>query len=350
VEQPHDPLVDAILAAPVGAALVAVLEGGEDRWQRRRDVPSHTDPTAVEHAAQIVERMSFGQFAALVLDVAQHSAGPWMPGSPDALARSYRHAAARRPIAQAITERFGATMRREFDRDAQEWWTTDPATNPTSARPLFTGFDHRYANGEFTHDGLWTVTGPLPEAHADLLMQWEMDWGSPASRWHLPVDPRARIYEIHRPGDWVRLVETYPSPPHGPFHPGWELPGPNQHLSEIATLLAVDGQHAARATVTGHMLPDWAAIARDYDGVHLSWAGFTTSEGFISDTATGAVTMLRYWASERTLWLADVFGDATALPAPDIHGNVPRLDELDDPGLRARLNRDLQYLRALLGR
>src|SRR4051812_9124277 len=36
-----------------------------------------------------------------------------------------------------------------------------------------------------------------------------------------------------------------------------------------------------RTTIAGHLLPDWAAIAEDYEGVHLSWAGYLAAEGLV---------------------------------------------------------------------
>ncbi len=71
-----------------------------------------------------------------------------------------------------------------------------------------------------------------------------------------------------------------------------------------------------------HVLPDWDAVASEYDGVRLSWAGFITTEGFVSDLGDHGATMLRYWSSERTLWLRDVFGEPDPLEAPLLTGNV----------------------------
>ena len=64
-------------------------------------------------------------------------------------------------------------------------------------------------------------------------------------------------------------------------------------------------------------MPDWAAVAAEFDGVHLSWAGFLSAEGYVSDLDGDDVTMLRYWFSERTLWLRDVFGEPIPLEAPN---------------------------------
>jgi hypothetical protein len=129
------------------------------------------------------------------------------------------------------------------------------------------------------------------------------------------------VWQIDEPADWLRLVERYPRPASAP-HSGWELPGPNQHVGEIAPLLRVPHQRGVRDRIAGHVLPDWAAVAADYDGVHLSWAGFLTTEGYVGDLVDGSVSMLRYWGSERTLWLRDVFGDPAPLDAPHLTGRM----------------------------
>ena len=126
------------------------------------------------------------------------------------------------------------------------------------------------------------------------------------------MQPGARIYEIRRPADWNHLVEMYPHRA-TQAHAGWELPGPNQYPSDTRALRRLNGQRAVRVEPVAHQLPDWTAISADYDGVHLSWAGFLTTEGTVSELPNGAVTMLRYWGSERTLWLRDVFGEPRSL-------------------------------------
>ena len=126
----------------------------------------------------------------------------------------------------------------------------------------------------------------------------------------------------------------------GPHH-GWELPGPNQHGAEVARLARVVGQHAVRTSVNRHVLPDWTAVAETYDGVHLSWAGVLTAEGFVSDLPGGGVTMLRYWSSERTLWLRDAFGEPEPLAAPALSGRVSGLRGIDVAhGHETRVDRD----------
>ena len=152
----------------------------------------------------------------------------------------------------------------------------------------FRDFGKVYGAGEFTWDGFWTVTDPSPEAHDQLIGAWEMDDG-PISRWLLPLRPDVRLFELHRPGDWAGLVARYPQVARFP-HAGWELPGPNQSHSDVRGLVAGGYRHGARDEVVAHLVPDWRAIAADFDGVHLSWAGFLTTEGYISDLADGSVT------------------------------------------------------------
>lgn len=70
-------------------------------------------------------------------------------------------------------------------------------------------------------------------------------------------------------------------------------------------------------------MPDWERAADDFDGVHVSWSGKLTCEGRIIDVAElgdDVVTMLRYWGSERTSWLNDVFGVPEPLEAPELSG------------------------------
>ena len=78
-------------------------------------------------------------------------------------------------------------------------------------------------------------------------------------------------------------------------HGGWELPGPNQHPSEMAGVEVASGGRAARRDVIV-VMPDWDRIAADHDAVHLSWAGMLGAEGHVvevPDLGPKAVTMLR---------------------------------------------------------
>jgi len=66
------------------------------------------------------------------------------------------------------------------------------------------------------------------------------------------------------------------------------------------------------------VVPDWRSVSEHDEGVHLTWAGFITADGCISDLGRGDLAMLRYWFSDRTLWLADVFGSPRPLAPPHL--------------------------------
>lgn len=346
VESLGSSFVDTLLEAPAGVALLAFAEAERRDSAPPWESPRDSDPDAVGRAVEGVSTMSFGELVSWTVSAVEDLAGPWSGHAQEELPWCYRLAPQRRPIAVAISERFGPILHQSTDLGGQQsWWDTPARYVP---KRLFRDFSRVCGNGEFTWDGLWTVTNPPSEAHDDLVSAWEMSDG-PTSRWLLPVLDGVRVWEIDRPADWVRLVETYPKVATGP-HYGWELPGPNQHLRDIEPLLSIPNQHAVRSTVIQHVLPDWAAVAADYQGVHLSWAGLLTTEGYVNDLSDGGVTMLRYWFTERTLWLVDVFGEPFPLDAPDLSGSINGVVGIDIRHDESRRNQDLRTLTSLLGR
>lgn len=310
-----DGFVEAVLEAPLGLTLLADVERRVHYDRPDRDsrpyLPGSSE--AVEAAVEAMAGSSFGQLVELAVFSSTFDAGPWNPDAPEAVAEAYRLADARAPIAIALNDRFGPALHVPIGRDQQQWWRSghEPAL-PTG--PLFRSYERVYDAGQFSWAGLWTVTDPPAEAHEQLVDTWEFHEG-PVSRWHLPLDSDARVFEIRRPSDWVRLVTEHPKDA-ATHSEHWELPSVNQDRSEISDLLLMPGQRAARAKIGRHLVPDWRSVADAYDGVHLSWAGFITSEGCISDLGGGDVAMLRYWFSERTHWLHDVFGEPQPLGAP----------------------------------
>ena len=311
------PVVDDILAAPVGVALLDRLELAERGMFCPFDALTDSDSEWVERAVATVGTMAVEQLLHTALDAADQLAGPWTGGAPDSLALAYELASARRPLAEALWQRFRESLTGPMD--VQEHWLggREPGMTPV---PGFVDFSRVYGNGEFTWSGFWTVSAPAGDIHDDLVAAWEMFPG-PISRWRMPINPGARVWNVDHPADWVRLVETFPRVATEP-HAGWELPGPNQHKRDVAHLAAIPAQHGVRTVVDRHVLPDWDAVSSEYDGVHLSWAGFITTEGFVSDLGHRGATMLRYWSSERTLWLRDVFGEPEPLKAPLLTGVV----------------------------
>jgi hypothetical protein len=328
-----DGFVEAMLRSPLGVALLAVLEAGPDRhggWARSA---SASTAATVATAVEAIGSMSFGDLLDAAVYTGVLESGPWIDGAPLNVASGYRDAAARAPLAQAIHDRFGGALHAPMDPAVQQWWADDQLCREP-VTPLFGDFDHVYGAGQFTVAGLWTVTDPPPEIHDPLVSAWEYEVG-PVSRWWLRPSPSARVFEVHRPEDWVQLVTEHPR--EGGPHPEWELPGINQDRTYLSQLLAMPGQRGTRTSIRHHLVPDWRSVAKRYDGVRLSWAGFITAEGCITDLSGGDVAMLRYWFSERTLWLADVFGEPQ--PAPP-----PARGEWGDEGQRSHSPRNLEPL------
>lgn len=325
----HDDFVEALLAAPLGLTLLAELQLGT--LDAPIDVPddliaADPEPAAVVAAAQRVRAMTLDELLTIVLRL-MVTYGPWNPPAPRFVAHAYRYADARRSIAEAVAARFGTALHRPIDLDLQQWWWTFGGDRSWEVEmaPLFVDFANVYETGQFTWAGLRTVTDPPPAIERDLAAVWELEC-PPVRRCWLPVRPDARVVEIHRPGDWVRLVAEHPRV--GGTYDGMELPGPNQDRRAAGRLYTASAGRAARVDIRHQLAPDWRSVAEQYDGVHLSWAGLLTTDGFISDLGDGDVTMLRYWFSERTLWLADVFGEPRLAPSVDlgVDEHAPWLD------------------------
>jgi hypothetical protein len=103
------------------------------------------------------------------------------------------------------------------------------------------------------------------------------------------VTPRdgCRIYEITGAGAWAALVARYPlDVSRSRRHDWWRATGET-------------GSWA---------IPDWEAVARDFDGVHLTvWAYLTTAGRAISGGEFR--TVLAGWDPDETYWLTDVLRD-----------------------------------------
>jgi hypothetical protein len=130
---------------------------------------------------------------------------------------------------------------------------------------------------------LWTSTstGTCP-SHWIPYLRWSEDHRPPPYHpWRLEVSPTARVYEVHGPQAWHTLCLESP-------------------------LKAPDGT----------FVPNWDAVARMWDGVHLSVGGLLTTEGVRWSTPEGW-TQLFSWSVESTVWLRWVFVQVERLPDTD---------------------------------
>jgi hypothetical protein len=97
------------------------------------------------------------------------------------------------------------------------------------------------------------------------------------------VAAKARVYEIAEPATWQRLVTRYPRTATATRRHNWAWTG-------------WDGEW---------LLPDWPAVAADWDGVHLSVTGYLSTAGRLLPVGP-ARTLLAKWNPDETYWLADV--------------------------------------------
>lgn len=345
---------EALTEAPMGVVLLARIE--EMAWQRSRRRDTSSDTEAIDLAVDWVGRASVGEFLALAV-WAVNDVYPWNPDAHETLASSYRCVEMRLPIASAIARRFGDVLHAPMDAEGQEWWTTDYAPRIVG-RPMMIG------------GKLWTVSRPPPEVHDEILLAWEF-YPPPTSRWHVEIEGRPKVKEIHRPADWVDLVERWPDADASEYYEqygtwSFETPRPSRprprrrfhwrkprNDPEVSELLAIPG-HAVRPDPARLASVDWDAAAEHYDAVHLSWAGLLTAEGYVSDLADGSVTMLRGFASEHTLWLTDRFAPVPASPL-DAPEGLTEEGGCGDPGIDvaaddSRAAWDMINLEVLLGR
>lgn len=200
------PVVDDLLAAPVGVALLDRLELAARGLFCPFDALTDSDPEAVGRAVVAVGTMPVETLLHVTLDAADRLAGPWTGGAPESLALAYELAPARRPIAEAVWQRFCEPLTGPMD--TQEHWLSGRESQ-MAVEPGLTDFSSVYGNGEFTWSGFWTVSAPPNGIHDDLVAAWEM-WPGPISRLQMPIDPGARVWSIDHPADWVRPT-SWPS-------------------------------------------------------------------------------------------------------------------------------------------
>ena len=298
---------EELLVGPYGRGLCAVIAGqvapGEVRIRA-----THAEFVAALHAvrpeqvAALVGRQVLSALEAVVNDAVY-----WQEPRDDRerLARP-DVVAALRPIADAVaahpaTAWWGEPLDRATQAHLRYWsrgW--EPMLVPVDARPALrrwrekrldserrlAGNTHRRGSGQWWSDPAfsgseWTTPtlpdlGPLRLYCTEDAMDWDRARAHP-----VVVDERARVFEVRGPEDWARLVNAYP----------FEV---------------THGKHGDWGRTTGRRgrwwIPDWPAVAEEYDAVHVSVTGYLAAAGWAVPTAHGA-TMLAGWGPGHTCWL-----------------------------------------------
>jgi hypothetical protein len=116
------------------------------------------------------------------------------------------------------------------------------------------------------------------------LVEDGLGWQS-ARCWPVVPEEGARVYEICGPNRWAELVDRYPlDVSKSRRHDWWRVTG-----------------QAGR-----WLIPDYMAMAADWDAVHLSVAGYLTTARIAIPAGDGACTMLAGWDPDATWWINDV--------------------------------------------
>ncbi len=136
------------------------------------------------------------------------------------------------------------------------------------------------------------TTRALPTLGAVRLALAEGGFGWRSARcWPVAPQDGVRVYGVRGPGSWAELVGRYPL-----------------DVSESR-------RHDWRR-VTGWagrwLIPDYAAVAADWDAVHVCVAGYLTTAGIAIPIGDGASTMLAGWDPDATWWLTDALSLAGA--------------------------------------
>jgi hypothetical protein len=204
------------------------------------------------------------------------------PDEEDVLASTPKVADALVPIAAAVCA-----------SPAAAWWSS-----PVDLEHLrYTDrFDASHRDEPARPPHLSNAATKLAAWHADA----DADKGS--SRWwsaplgeQLPwtVAAAPRVYEIDSPSAWTALVAQYPLDVTHSNRDGWRQ------------VTGLEGPW---------LIPDYQAVAQDWDGVHLTVAGYLATATRALPLPQHGHTLLGGWDPDATWWLTDALSLVSAEP------------------------------------
>lgn len=188
-----------------------------------------------------------------------------------------------------------------------EAWTAEVLASEARYRLDFVRNPYQEVSGQWPstpHHGLWSSTSTWGDEEPVGLDLVEDDCGLERARaCHLVIGPNARICEINRPDDWAELCRRYP--------------------------LDVSAQRRnVWFETTGRkgrwVIPDWSRVAEEFDGVHVSLAGYLRTAGVVvvvgdhslveasaslpaaGNTDDLTASLMAGWNPDATYWLNDV--------------------------------------------
>lgn len=141
-----------------------------------------------------------------------------------------------------------------------EWWSTPPSDLTHTTRSL----------GRYGPGGLWLVEDGA-------------GWERAVTR-RVEVPAGARVYEVDRPDAWAELCRAYPL----------EVTAQKRH-----------DWYRTTGRAGRWVIPDWAAIAVDHDGVHLTAAAYLSAAGTVIPVDGDTGSVIAGWNPDETYWLVD---------------------------------------------
>lgn len=181
-----------------------------------------------------------------------------------------------------------------LDRRQQIWLSgerssPDPAQLTVHKQPpdSWERYAQKPAGGLYTSTMIDTTSSPLAavvEGAGDLC---ELFRKLPLACWRLEVPQNVRVFEIDGPQAWHDLCIKYPA-------------------------IGEEGQ----------LVPNWSAIAKDWDAVHLTLGGLLTAEQVRVESQAGW-TALWGWDCEQTVWLHWHFTNFVRLSDIEEHRDCP---------------------------
>lgn len=285
----------ALIPDPAGAGPLAAAEppGWHDQERPARTFDSDEQMAAIAALADVAEETNYwGGFTADPLDdpaviaglrtmatrVAESAGCQWWWSRLDRSAQQYVQWTAQDDPAPELGDAAG--MLRRADAGADEYERSMSRDRHLAAGLGVRGpwWSHLLSYGAIS------TTRRLGSLGAVLLAGQEDGHGdTEAVVWPLAIAGTARVFEVDGPDAWQRLVAACPRTATATYRHTWAWTG-------------WDGEW---------LMPDWPAVARDWDGVHLTVAGYLATAGRALPVGS-ARTLLGGWNPDETYWLADV--------------------------------------------
>ncbi len=93
----------------------------------------------------------------------------------------------------------------------------------------------------------------------------------------------------------------------GTFHRNDDEPALRSLARELeAAISATHDWWRATGLASAWLIPDWVAVASDYDAVHLTVNGYLTTAGRALPVVDSCRTVLAGWDPDQTIWLTDI--------------------------------------------